>query len=152
MRARASVPKFVEDSNYETEAADISTETKKRRRIIRKHFDSSSDEEAIPIRKKAKATIPAPPPVTSTKSLKMVGKGHGPTKEELKKKEKDELMARLVKARAAAQAKMTARKTIQKSPWKVTPSKKNVCHVTMISCVQCKFPVDLTFYIFFVRF
>lgn len=109
------MPKFLADSNYETEMEELG---RKKRRRVAKRLESSSDEE-IPIRKQAKPNIPAPPPVSSVNKSKAGRKGQGMSKDEHKKKEKEQLMLRLKKAREAAAAKMKA----PSSPWKVTPTK-----------------------------
>lgn len=114
-KARAAVPHFIEDSNYETEM-----EAPPKRRRIRPRKLSSSDDDEIPIRKQSKACIPPPPAVSSKPKSKVPRKGQGLTKEQLKKREREELMGRLKKAREAAAAKMAGPKD---SPWKVTPSK-----------------------------
>lgn len=111
------MPKFLADSNYETEMDD--EVGRKKRRRIPKRLESSSDEE-IPIRRQAKPSIPAPPPVSSVQKSKAGRKGQGMSKDELKKKEKEQLMLRLKKAREAAAAKMKVPPT---SPWKITPTK-----------------------------
>lgn len=119
VKARAAVPKFLADSNYETEGDVI---PQKRRRIRPNRLESSSEDE-MPIRTN-KAVIPAPPPIPGALKSKVARKGQGLTKEEFKKKERAEVMERLNAARAAAAAKMTSSPVIpRKSPWKVTPMK-----------------------------
>ncbi|KAJ1526532.1 hypothetical protein ONE63_008120 [Megalurothrips usitatus] len=117
VKARAAVPKFIADSIYESEGP-----APKRRRIKPSRLlDTSSDEE-IPVRK-VKTAIPAPPPVA--KRVPAAKKGQaGPSKEEIKKMDREEIMERLRAARAAAAAKM--RTPTQRSPWKVTSMNNGV--------------------------
>lgn len=113
MKARAAAPKFLEDSNYETELDDVPT---KRRRIKPQRLQSESSDDDVPV-KKSKKDIPPPPPVPVKlqKTSKAPKKGQGPTKEEVKRQERAELMKRLAAVRAAAASKMKK----QSSPWKV---------------------------------
>lgn len=135
------MPRFIDDSNYETEADPVIP--KKRRRIAPRRLDSSSDED-LPVRKQVKAVIPPPPPVSSSnQSKKGARKGQGPSKDEVKKKQKEELMERLKIARAAAASKMAT----PKSSWEVTPTKasKNTASVSDIFLFQLKFSQEWWF-------
>lgn len=114
--ARSAVPKFLADSTYETEMENSG----KRRRIRPSRLDSTSSDEDLPVVKRSKKAVPAPPaiPSTSKSHVKTARKGQGPSKEELRKQERKELMERLKAARAAAAAKMGS----SGSPWKITVS------------------------------
>lgn len=111
--ARTAVPKFLEDSSYDTEK-DI---PKKRKRIRPCRLDSTSSEEDLLVAKRTKASIPAPPQI-NLQAAKAGRKGQGPSKSELSKLARQEVMKRLTAARAAAAAKMSG----SKSAWEVTVS------------------------------
>lgn len=111
------MPKFMADSNYDTETDKLPA---KRKRIRNSRLDSSSSDEELPISKKSKKSVPAPPAIPTLKRAVAGRKGQGgPSKEDLKKQERKDLMKRLAAARAAAAAKMAGK---QSSPWKVTVS------------------------------
>ncbi|KAK3911870.1 Sulfite reductase [NADPH] hemoprotein beta-component [Frankliniella fusca] len=151
--ARLAVPKFVEDSHYETDHQD--NFVKKRKRIKSRRLIESSSDEEMPIRKGQKSTIPplpaaashikCPPVLDSDKgkgkdlpSASIVRQGkQGPTtrkgsltKEEQKKLDREQLFQRLKAARDAASAKLkfpvktkSPAKSPVGSPWKVTKMK-----------------------------
>lgn len=133
MLARSAIPKFIADSNHDTET-ELSS---KRRRIRPSRLDSSSSEDDLPVRKRSKATIPAPPPILSKKVPKAGRKGQGPSNSELNKLQREEVMRRLAAARAAAAAKMAG----SKSPWKVTVS---LFHFNGITCNTFINEIDTT--------
>ncbi|KAK3931258.1 FAST kinase domain-containing protein 4 [Frankliniella fusca] len=126
--ARAAVPHFLADSQYETETGEVPV-TRKRTRN-RRFISSDSDSDDVPVRKLAKTVIPAPPEVNissnSRKGSNQSRKG-GMSRDELKKQNREDLMARLKAAREAAAAKLKTKsplKTPQKSPWKIAPLKQ----------------------------
>ncbi|KAK3911605.1 Relaxin receptor 2 [Frankliniella fusca] len=123
--ARAAVPHFLADSQYETETGEVPV-TKKRTRN-RRFISSDSDSDDMPVRKLAKTVIPAPPKVNissnSRKGSSQSRKG-GMSRDELKKQNREDLMTRLKAAREAAAAKLKTKsplKTPEKSLWKIAP-------------------------------
>lgn len=116
MKARDAVKRAIEDSNFETDAH--SPTPKKRRRIKPSRLDSTSSEDELPIKRNA-AVIPPPPPVSNQPPVK-VRKGQGPSKDELRKQQREELMKRIKAAKDAAAAKMSG---VKMSPWKITVSR-----------------------------
>ena len=93
VRARQAVPKFIADSNYETEADNSCTGRGKRQRFKPALLESSDED--IPVKKPRQAVKP-PPPILSVQAKQAptmkVRKGQGSV--DVRKKSREEVMAR----------------------------------------------------------
>ncbi|KAK3917873.1 Muscle M-line assembly protein unc-89 [Frankliniella fusca] len=138
--ARAAVPKFIDDSQYETDSQIVKTRIRKRTQ----RFISSSEDEDIPIRKVAKTAIPPPPAVQTgdTFSAKQhrnnTRKGQGLSKDEQKRKDREELLAKLKAARLDHAAKTTLAPLKSPSRSVVSPVKSAVSPLkSAVSPLKC---------------
>ncbi|KAK3911574.1 Halomucin [Frankliniella fusca] len=95
--ARAAAPKFLVDSNYETEDQELPV---KRCRIRTQRFIESSSDEEVTLKTSTKAIKPPPP--TQMKPAQQVTRRQNQSTDERKKREREASMEKLKRARAVA--------------------------------------------------
>ncbi|XP_034245807.1 uncharacterized protein LOC117647931 [Thrips palmi] len=124
VKAREALPKFIADSNYDTEVeCSLPKGRGKRIRFKPAFLESSDEDEIVPV-KKSRQSVPPPPPISTTTKVR---KGQG-SAEDVKKKAREDVMARLKAARAAAAAKMaqSARLSPLKAVARISPAKSPI--------------------------